>query len=59
MKHRLESATISYNKLATAVSKPTYEGPWWRNGITHSPPTSEVYCSNLGPYVGKLVVVYQ
>ena len=26
---------------------------------THSPPTSEVRCSNPGPYVGKMVVVYR
>ena len=24
--------------------------------VTHSPPTSEVCCSNLEPYVGKMVV---
>ena len=26
--------------------------------VTHSPPTSEVWGSNPGPYVGKLVVAY-
>ena len=27
--------------------------------IIHSPPTSDVSSSNLGPYAGKLVVAYQ
>ena len=27
--------------------------------VTHSPPTSEIGGSNLGPYVGNLVVAYQ
>ena len=26
--------------------------------LTHSPPTSKVDSSNLGPYMGKLVVAY-
>ena len=34
---------------------------WGHGGavVIHSPPTFEVCCSNPGPYVGMLVVVYQ